>query len=70
MKTESTALYVLKLGLILLAITAVVAALLGGGVLGGIAGMLIAVPTAALLKLQFDRHLQRLEDYKEKESVS
>ncbi len=30
MKTESTALYVLKLGLILLAITAVVAALLGG----------------------------------------
>ena len=48
----------------------VVAALLGGGVLGGIAGMLIAVPTAALLKIQFDRHLQRLEDYKEKESVS
>ena len=48
----------------------VVAALLGAGVLGGIAGMLIAVPTAALLKIQFDRHLQRLEDYKEKESVS
>ena len=45
----------------------VVAALLGGGVLGGIAGMLIAVPTAALLKLQFDRHLQRLEEYKESE---
>ena len=45
----------------------VVAALLGGGVLGGIAGMLIAVPTAALLKLQFDRHLQRLEEYKENE---
>ena len=40
----------------------VVAALLGGGVLGGIAGMLVAVPTAALLKLQFDRHLQRLEE--------
>ena len=39
----------------------VVAALLGGGVLGGIAGMLIAVPTAALLKLQFDRYLQKLE---------
>ena len=37
----------------------VVAALLGGGVLGGIAGMLVAVPTAALLKLQFDRYLQR-----------
>ena len=45
----------------------VVAALLGGGVLGGIAGMLIAVPTAALLKLQFDRHLQRLEELKETE---
>ena len=45
----------------------VVAALLGGGVLGGIAGMLVAVPTAALLKLQFDRHLQRLEEFKEKE---
>lgn len=39
----------------------VVAALLGGGVLGGIAGMLIAVPTAALLKLQFDRYLHKLE---------
>ena len=43
----------------------VVAALLGGGVLGGIAGMLIAVPTAALLKLQFDRYLQKLEDGRE-----
>ena len=43
----------------------VVAALLGGGVLGGIAGMLIAVPTAALLKLQFDRYLKKLEDSKE-----
>lgn len=40
----------------------VVAALLGGGVLGGIAGMLVAVPTAALLKLQFDRYLKKLED--------
>ena len=46
----------------------VVAALLGGGVLGGIAGMLIAVPTAALLKLQFDRHLQRLEEQNRKAS--
>ena len=46
----------------------VVAALLGGGVLGGIAGMLIAVPTAALLKLQFDRYLKRLEDERESES--
>ena len=45
----------------------VVAALLGGGVLGGIAGMLIAVPTAALLKLQFDRYLKRLENERESE---
>ncbi|MCR4904409.1 MAG: AI-2E family transporter [Butyrivibrio sp.] len=40
----------------------VVAALIGGGALGGIAGMLIAVPTAALLKLQFDRYLERLKE--------
>ena len=45
----------------------VVAALLGGGVLGGIAGMLIAVPTAALLKLQFDRYLKKLEGERESE---
>ena len=43
----------------------VVAALLGGGVLGGIAGMLIAVPTAALLKMQFDKYLRKLEESKE-----
>ncbi len=47
----------------------VVAALLGGGVLGGIAGMLIAVPTAALIKMQFDRHLNKLESEKEKETA-
>ena len=46
----------------------VVAALLGGGVLGGIAGMLVAVPTSALLKLQFDRHLERLERNKGNET--
>lgn len=46
----------------------VVAALLGGGVIGGIAGMLVAVPTAALLKLQFDRHLQKLEDLNKEKS--
>ncbi|MCR5748354.1 MAG: AI-2E family transporter [Lachnospiraceae bacterium] len=39
----------------------VVAALIGGGALGGIAGMIIAVPTAALIKIQFDRYLQKLE---------
>ena len=47
----------------------VVAALLGGGVLGGIAGMLIAVPTAALIKMQFDRHLNKLESNKEEETA-
>ena len=39
----------------------VVAALIAGGAVGGIAGMLIAVPTAALIKLQFDRYLDGLE---------
>lgn len=38
----------------------VVAALIGGGALGGIAGMLIAVPCAALIKLQFERYLQKM----------
>ena len=33
----------------------VVAALIGGGALGGLLGMLIAVPAAAFLKLQLDR---------------
>ena len=36
--------------------------------IGGIAGMLVAVPTAALLKLQFDRHLQKLEDSNKEKS--
>ncbi len=43
----------------------VVAALIAGGAVGGIAGMLVAVPSAALLKLQFDRYLQRLETRRE-----
>lgn len=33
----------------------VVAALIAGGVVGGVAGMLVAVPTAAWLKIQLDR---------------
>ena len=40
----------------------VVAALIGGGALGGIAGMIIAVPCAALIKLQFERYLQKMAD--------
>lgn len=40
----------------------VVAALIAGGAVGGIAGMLIAVPSAALIKMQFDRALQKMEE--------
>ena len=39
----------------------VVAALLGGGAIGGIAGMLVAVPVAALIKVRFDRYLESME---------
>ncbi|MBP3898476.1 MAG: AI-2E family transporter [Mogibacterium sp.] len=39
----------------------VVAALIGGGAVGGFVGMLIAVPTAALIKIQFDRYLDKQE---------
>lgn len=42
----------------------VVAALIAGGAVGGIAGMLIAVPSAALIKMQFDRYLIKLEESK------
>lgn len=45
----------------------VVAALIAGGAVGGIAGMLIAVPSAALVKLQFDRYLESLEKRRETE---
>jgi predicted PurR-regulated permease PerM len=39
----------------------VVAALIAGGAVGGIAGMLVAVPTAAWLKIQLDRWVQARE---------
>ena len=39
----------------------VVAALLAGGAIGGFVGMLVAVPCAALLKLQLDRYLDKKE---------
>lgn len=45
----------------------VVAALIGGGALGGIAGMLIAVPCAALIKLQFERYLQKMAEKRKDE---
>jgi predicted PurR-regulated permease PerM len=40
----------------------VVAALIGGGAIGGIVGMLIAVPVAALIKVQLDRYLEFREE--------
>jgi predicted PurR-regulated permease PerM len=39
----------------------VLAALIAGGVVGGLAGMLVAVPTAAFLKIQIDRWLDERE---------
>ena len=39
----------------------VVAALIAGGAIGGIVGMIVAVPTAALIKLQFDRYIDKME---------
>ncbi len=44
----------------------VVVALIGGGAAGGFIGMIIAVPAAALIKIQFDKYLGR----KEKENGS
>lgn len=43
----------------------VIAALIGGGALGGILGMLVAVPVAAFLKVQLDRWLEHKESYVE-----
>jgi len=39
----------------------VVAALIAGGAIGGIAGMLVAVPAAAFLKVQLDRWMEARE---------
>lgn len=43
----------------------VIAALLAGGAIGGFVGMLVAVPTAALIKMQFDRYLDSRDASKE-----
>ncbi len=47
----------------------VVAALLGGGQVGGMLGMLIAVPAAAFLKLQFEKYLKRREEKQKQEDL-
>ena len=39
----------------------VIVALIGGGVAGGFAGMIVAVPLAAFIKVQFDRYLDKRE---------
>lgn len=46
----------------------VIIALLAGGKIGGVVGMLIAVPVAALLKLQFERYVERRKLQKESTS--
>ena len=42
----------------------VIVALIAGGAVGGVVGMLIAIPAVALLKLRFDRFLERKEKMK------
>ena len=37
----------------------VIVALLAGGKVGGVVGMLVAVPVAALLKLQFEKYVSK-----------
>ena len=48
----------------------VIVALIGGGVAGGFVGMIVAVPAAALIKVQFDRYLNRKEKAAEKDLPS
>ena len=48
----------------------VIIALIAGGNIGGVAGMLLAVPVAALLKLQFDKFIERKKLEKEQEKKS
>ena len=45
----------------------VVAALIAGSAIGGIAGMLVAVPTAAFLKAELDRWIEAREAATERE---
>ncbi len=47
----------------------VVAALIGGGAIGGFVGMLVAVPVAALLKQYFDKFLERQEEARAKKET-
>ena len=42
----------------------VIIALLAGGKVGGVVGMLVAVPVAALMKLQFERYVEKIRKAK------
>ena len=44
----------------------VIVALLAGGKVGGVVGMLVAVPVAALLKLQFEKYVEKRKQANEK----
>ena len=46
----------------------VFAAMIAGSAIGGLVGMLVAVPIAALLKIEFDKYLARKEKEKQKKS--
>lgn len=46
----------------------VVAALIAGGAIGGVAGMLLAVPCAAFIKMQFDKLLEKRRNSLERQS--
>lgn len=48
----------------------VVISLLAGGTLGGIVGMLVAVPSGAFIKLQFEKWIDKRKQSKEAETVS
>ena len=39
----------------------VIVAIIAGGAIGGIVGMLIAIPVTAFFKIQFDRYLDKRE---------
>ena len=47
----------------------VIVALIAGGEIGGVLGMLLAVPCAALLKLQFERFIERRKLQMEQEEA-
>ncbi|HAE81631.1 MAG TPA: AI-2E family transporter, partial [Lachnoclostridium sp.] len=47
----------------------VIVALLAGGQIGGVVGMLVSVPCAAFLKLQFDKYVEKKRREQEKADI-